>query len=124
MNEELQGVTIARACGWKDVEKRILCEGTGMDCYVWSSGIIGLGGREIPNYLWDLNACVEFEIIIAENGMTDKFLCELSGIVTEKTCWKVSEANHWACATATAAQRAEAFLRVMGLWLDSSKGDK
>lgn len=120
MNEELQRITIARACGWKDVEKRILCEGTGMDCYVWSSGIIGLGGREIPNYLWDLNACVEFERIILAEGREHQYLQRLNEAVKNdgKICWKVSEADHFACATATAAQRCEAFLRTMDLWVE------
>lgn len=119
MNEELQRVTIARECGWNDVELRLVCEGTGMDHHVWSSGIIGLGGREIPDYLGNLNACVEFEIIIAENGKANRFLCKLSEVVTGQICWKVSEADHWACATATAEQRSEAFLRTMELYVES-----
>ena len=121
MTEETQRVVIARECGWADVELRLYNEGTGMDHHVWTSGVLGRGGREIPDYLRDLNACREFEVIIAENGKADRFLCKLSEIVTGKTCWKISEANHWECATATAAERAEAFLRVMGIWVDSSE---
>lgn len=118
MNEELQRVVIARECGWKDVEKRILCEGTGMDCYVWSSGIIGLGGREIPDYLWDLNAAQAMEFWLSDKSPgKDK---DGNALPSDRARYRmmlcVVTMNQGGPISATAAKRAEAFLRTVSKW--------
>lgn len=128
MNEELQRVVIARECGFEDVEKRIICEGTGMDCWVWSSGIIGLGGREIPDYLRDLNAMHKAEKTLVTTGRWIEYVkCLAKLTYVNKTVWETSVRysngdmdavfhDLSSIVRATAAQRAEAFLRTVGKW--------
>lgn len=116
MTPEAQWKAVAAALGWTDLwlapvgdlraEPELLGRQKPSDSY-WP----------VPDYLGDLNRSWDFEGIIEKKKRTDRFLRELSGITTDKACWKISEANHWACATATAAQRAEAFLRAMDLWV-------
>jgi hypothetical protein len=110
MNKEKQRIAIAEACGivgpfdnrWiKEYEEE------GGDAY----GFTGFEKGElvfIPDYLQDLNAMHE-----AENTLSvrDKqgYISILRNICTVAGCWPE---------TATAAQRARAFLETLGLWED------
>lgn len=119
MSPEAQLKTIAAALDWTDLwmapvgdlraEPQLLGRPKPSDSY-WP----------VPDYLGNLNACAEFENILKEMGeeKCKEYLCKLDSVITGQTCWKVSEADHFLCATATAAQRAEAFLRVMDLWVE------
>ena len=113
MNEDLQRVMIARECGWKDVELRLYNEGTGMDSYIWTSGILGQGGREIPDYPRDLNAMHEAEQYLHEKNPTQYWF--YADIALKSVVWK-NGAPGVAYQCASAAQRAEAFLRAVSKW--------
>lgn len=111
MSPESQRITIAEACGYKDIARRVICEGTGMDTWVLSSGVIGMGGREIPDYLHDLNAMHEAERALGLHSLNNRaweYRMKLGGLVL------LPPLDH----AATAAQRAEAFLRTLGKWED------
>ena len=129
MTPKAQWMAIAAAVGWKNLKwiESPRDEVTGEDGQffgLWADNPEwGKDSRRrvtVPDYLGDLNCAWGFERVIEEAGKTREYLCKLSGITTDKACWKISEADHWACATATAAQRAEAFLRVMDLWAEDS----
>jgi hypothetical protein len=115
MNPEQQRIAIAEACGWNDIALRIIAEGTGMDQRVWCSGTISQGGRELPNYLNDLNAMHEAEKTLTKANWGG-YAAELYRI-TDAHNHGISPNHHWlAVAFSTAAQRAEAFLRTIGKW--------
>jgi len=123
MSPKKQWMAIAAALGWKNlkfIESHDEVSGETQFFGLWADNPEWPkhSSRRItvPDYLGDLNCSWSFKSLVEEKGKIDKFLCELSGIVTDKVCWKVSEADHWACTTATAAQYAEAFLRAMDLW--------
>ena len=87
MNPEQQRIAIAEACGWKIGYR---------DPEAW---------HPLPDFLHDLNAMHE-----AEKVLTNEQL--------EVYCNILHKPNHgvyWAI-HATAAQRAEAFLRTIGKW--------
>lgn len=118
MTEELQRVTIARECGWKDVELRLYNEGAGMDAHIWTSGIIGRGGREIPDYLWDLNAANLMEMSLSDKSPgKDK---DGNALPSDRARYRVMlcliTMNQGGPISATAAKRAEAFLRTVSKW--------
>ncbi len=74
--------------------------------------------RHIPDYLDDLNAMHE-AMAHLEPDQVDQFAAELSGIVLEnreKYWWDLTSNEVGHVANATAAQRAEAFLRTIGKW--------
>ena len=118
MSPEAQLRAIAAALGWTDLwmapvgdlraEPQLLGRPKPSDSY-WP----------VPDYLGDLNRACEFEKVIEDNALGHDYLCELHEAIWGKRCWKVSEADHFTCATATAAQRAKSFLRAMDLWVDS-----
>ncbi len=117
MSPKAQLMAIAAALGWTDLwtapvgdlraEPELLGRPKQSDSY-WP----------VPDYLGDLNCSREFEGVIAAEGREEEYLRRLSeeGRGDGRICFKVSEADHWACATATASQRAESFLRAMDLW--------
>jgi len=113
MNPEQQRIAIAEACGWNDIALRIIAEGTGMDQRVWCSGTISQGGRELPNYLNDLNA-----MHCAEEMLADDQWVEYRENIRTVVLGPVRYVSQWCKADihSTAAQRAEAFLRTIGKW--------
>lgn len=122
MNEDLQRVVIARECGWNDVELRLHNESTGMDAYIWSSGVLGRGGREIPDYLWDLNAANLMEMSLSDKSPgKDK---DGNALPSDRARYRVMlcliTMNQGGPISATAAKRAEAFLKAKYLWRDTS----
>lgn len=128
MNEDLQRVVIARECGWKDVGLRLYNEGTGMDAYIWTSGVLGRGGREIPDYTRDLNAMSEAEKTLVTTGRWIEYTkCLAKLTYVNKTVWETAVRysngdmdavfhDLSSIVRATAAQRAEAFLRAVSKW--------
>jgi hypothetical protein len=111
MNPEEQRIAIAQACGWKLTE-------------VWTGELFGKPRgeqgpfREVPDYLNDLNAMHEAErhIETASDQMTySAEILKAMGLnvsieddINVDYCWH-------AC-RATAAQRAEAFLKTLNPW--------
>ena len=98
MNKEKQRIAIAEACGWEP-----LPEG-----HFHPDNPIG---QTMPNYLNDLNAMHEAEKTLTHEQRIDHM--EWLGMCPDDYGHKV-----WAYVHATAAQRAEAFLRTIGKWED------
>jgi hypothetical protein len=102
MTPELQRIKIAEACGWTDFS-RAKHEGAiqygrkPLSCY---------DSWEVPDYLNDLNAMHE-----AEKTLDDDLDLDYSENLEIVTGGDMSKYR-----SATAAQRAEAFLRTIGKW--------
>ena len=103
MTPEQQRIKIAEACGWFYIDK----------CWHFPNGAKATadgGPSDVPNYPADLNAMHE-----AEKVLTDNQLDEMAGHLgasEDEFVWKT-----WrVLLRATAAQRAEAFLKTLGLW--------
>jgi hypothetical protein len=129
MNKEKQRIAIAEACGWKDVKytyhEEVDIENRSI---IHWSGLTGIPPEfihyenriKIPDYLTDLNAIHE-AMAHLEPDQVNQFAAELSGIVLEnreKYWWDLTSNEVGHVANATAAQRAEAFLRTVGKWED------
>lgn len=104
MSPEKQRITIAEACGWINIGPIGWMDKDGND---WNI---------LPDYLTDLNAMHEAEKLLEDIDQEGEYLCQLETIVTGRKCWKISEANIAALWMATAAQRAEAFLKTLDKW--------
>ena len=118
MNPEAQRIAIAEACGWKYVEgldvPSLSYSGARKcgDCWVCPKRGAGYGEYEPPNYLTNLNAMREAEDTLT----TDQLVQQAEWI---GACSSEMHVKAWVILLrATAAQRAEAFLRVIGKWQD------
>ena len=98
MSPDSQRIAIAEACG-------IVSKDKWGSLYKTPRGIL----RDCPDYLADLNAMHE-----AEKQLNPIQAAEYARILTS-IAWQ-SEQPVFAPMTATAAQRAEAFLRTLNLW--------
>ena len=96
MNPEQQRIAIAEACEWKQIP-----DGR------WK--LDEKVEQFLPDYLNDLNAMHE-----AENVLTNEQWWLFVEFLTEIRGGGVA-----LCISATAAQRAEAFLRTIGKWVES-----
>ena len=105
MTEEAQRIAIAEACGWTEISD-------------WGAG--GINGKHptgpwvevIPDYLNDLNAMHEVEKMLT-NRQKEKYL----DILSDFTEGRRDTSYVWHDTVfATAAQRAEAYLRTIGKW--------
>ena len=114
MKTEQQRIAIAEACGWVDcifIESLGLCKGKHENSRVqYDSGHLSL-----PDYLNDLNAMREAEKVL--------LIDDQQRVYVDTLVWLNNGGNssirfhgRWAAATATATQRAEAFLRTIGKW--------
>ena len=120
MKPEAQRIAIAEACGW--VHHPIEAVGAQAQIFdgrVWfrhpNSNTIACP-RDLPDYLSDLNAMHEAELTLTED-FREEYLYQL-GIVAKTNTHSDYMKNLWLGTTATASQRAEAFLRTLGLWKD------
>jgi hypothetical protein len=106
MDKDEQRIAIAEACGWTDISN-----GLGYD---------PLDKREyknhqwLPDYLSDLNAMHEAETTLELPG-ADTIQVQLNAYAQWLQRLSIAAGNHYTF-QATAAQRAEAFLRTLGLW--------
>lgn len=104
MNPEKQRIAIATACGLQNVAPVIVqnVKHPGDDITVGISSDSGW----IPNYLNDLNAMQQVQEVL-KGGMRSTYDAELTLICSRdyNFIWE-----------STASQRAEAFLRTLGLW--------
>lgn len=94
MTEQQQRIAIAEACGWES-----------------SAPDWGGERHNCPDYLNDLNAMHEAEKVLTRPQFED-YICELSFLTSNN---KTSSPYKWTV-VATAAQRAEAFLKTLNLW--------
>jgi len=101
MKSEKQRIAIAEACGWVGVQQDAECKLVGINP--------NNDPERIPDYLNDLNAMHEAEKVI------DDYMGYVSNLYSV-----VRQSNGWAVEisviTATATQRAEAFLKTLNLW--------
>lgn len=108
MNKEEQKIAIAEACGWEyveglDVPSLSYSGATSCaDCWVCPKRGAGYGEYEPPNYLTNLNAMHE-----AEKMLTADQWYEYDRLMPLRDPQKMH---------ATAAQRAEAFLKAIKKW--------
>jgi hypothetical protein len=100
MTPEQQRIAIAEACGYKRGENK----NCPYDYWYKSDGIV-YRSCDLPNYLNDLNAMHEAEKILLSkfDNWHTPYLRELSR-------------KAYPPFTATASQRAEAFLKTLNLW--------
>jgi hypothetical protein len=96
MSPDKQNIAIAQACG-------VVSKDHWGALYKTEQGY----ARDCPDYLNDLNAMHEAEKVLDYNQMNRYQNIELSRFVRTGTTW---------ICRATAAQRAEAFLRTVGKW--------
>lgn len=108
MTNEQINIAIAEACGWKYVNN----ETHAPDGSFWRSK-----GLEIPDYCNDLNAMHEAEKVLTikqKQRYATALSNDLSDSAPTDSCYTVwSDTIH-----ATAAQRAEAFLKTINKWED------
>lgn len=108
INTEQQRIAIAEACGWR-IKRRDI---TGFN--VWEpdaklpAQLSNNLENKIPNYLNDLNAMHD-----AENVLTNEQWWLFVEFLTEIRGGGVA-----LCISATAAQRAKAFLKTLSLWTE------
>lgn len=115
MSPEQQRIKIAEACGWTNIS--LMPYGSGSGTYLVPKGYKdGIGPTIIPHYLKDLNAMHEAEktLEIGPLGLYLRILADQSPYNGGHS-WTFGYAKS---ITATAAQRAEAFLRTLNLWTE------
>ena len=125
MKPEEQRIAIAEACGWKHNNGEKPNYGGTYRQAGWTSpnGVFIASTWEtktasgIPDYLNDLNACHEMETVLTREQQK-VYEVVLREVVSGKSgFWYVPHACEvFAVAHATAAQRAESFLRTIGKW--------
>ena len=106
MTPEAQRIAIAEACGWKTTSDSPNWAYYRPDGRGWNG--------ELPDYLNDLNAMHE-----AEKVLTDEQDLEYSEVLEQVVGARFNSNNGEdmrRLRSATAAQRAEAFLRTVGKW--------
>jgi hypothetical protein len=116
MTQEEQRVSIAEACGWKNVAPRIVKnvkhQGDDITVGIWSDN------GWIPDYLNDLNAMHEAEDFLFPVEISDLYSPDL---VKEYASYlpHMCIGHPGGAMRATASQRAEAFLRTIGKWKEA-----
>jgi hypothetical protein len=109
MNPEEQRIAIAEACGWTEIGViDYLCgiHPQMLNAKAYDGSPLTLPIWEIPDYLNDLNAMHEAEKVFADDDLFRGYEAQLDKVVPMSERWIF----------ATAAQRAEAFLRTLNLW--------
>ena len=123
INQQIN-IAIAKACGWKKMNwNEATVYGSATHGFrVWKSkhqdsimSYKGRAGERIPDYLNDLNAMHEAEKILTHDQQV-QFSVELGKLTTSHLPSSRAAWMDFAIAHATAAQRAEAFLRTIGKW--------
>lgn len=120
MTELEQRIAIAEACGF------VPCGEDRLGFWYWPRGFPTVSSRpyaefhELPDYPNDLNAMHEAEKSL--KGSKDEEYSELSEY-QEQLYMDTHNVYEIDCIRATARQRAEAFLRTLGLWHSRSFGN-
>ncbi len=106
-----QRIRIAEACGWTMQPIGLMKKGD-----AWAVPETKHGHSCIPDYLSDLNAMHEAEGVLT-NGQREAFCIALADICNRFA--DTTAKDGFCFIHATAAQRAEAFLRCLGKWTDA-----
>ena len=114
MTEEQQRIAIAEACGWV---------ADGPDKTFFRQEGVGLPTMSLPDYLHDLNACHEMEKTLRGKTVDEQYLpCVYEDLLSDIVAGGPENLRStWMSVTATASQRAEAFLRTIGRWNDTTE---
>ncbi len=120
MTPDAQRIAIAEACGYKRAKDFVGWE----DPRVWTkNGKHRYFAEQLPDYLTNLNAMHEAEERFNNSYDSDRHASILAEIVLGfPVLTGEITLNKWSLqriARATAAQRAEAFLRTIGKWEDA-----
>lgn len=117
-NDEIN-IAIAKACGWTDIGKYDPFRGISPQ---WKGVTAYDGGKidppiwDIPDYCNDLNAMHETEMVLYEKDRNPKkYTQQLKIAICRQAGVKKAQMDFDICITATARQRAEAFLRTLNL---------
>jgi hypothetical protein len=108
MSDVQINIAIAEACGFYKEKPW----SNGSECWGHKDYPPHVGFEEIPDYCNDLNAMHEAEKILSDESHAD-YACELVKTIRQNGEWFES-------VSATAAQRAEAFLRTINYWKGGS----
>lgn len=120
MTEEQINIAIAESLGWRRVK-------TDIEVFVFppnSKSGIGYLTKDLnhprilgflPNYAGDLNATNEMENALTDPGDFCAYAEELCKVVSRRK----TDGPTYASVSATARQRAEAYLRTIGKWVQS-----
>ena len=112
MNPEAQRIAIAEACGWTECHAATKTPHGFFEAYGRKKLLCGSRKHErLPDYLNDLNAMHEAENILQHYGVFVDQLAKIMGQPRQSIM----------LVNATAAQRAEAFLRTLGKWEEGTK---
>ena len=119
MTPEQQRIAIAEFCGWKwdgrftvlDPNGKRLCSRDGEEGLTWKQACLQ---KKIPDYLNDLNAMHEAWLKLPPSEK-ERFESELYSIVIGQGEYSRNDDAGW-ITNATAAQRAEAFIKTLNLW--------
>jgi hypothetical protein len=129
MNIDKQQIAIAEYCGWKEIGKSGVYQNTdkGINgCMPYGEvhkkrikmKLPGANSFLVPDYLNDLNAIHEALQYLKDNYTSQdfqkaRFINHLENIVSSEV---PNSGWSFALTTATAAQKAEAFLKTIGKW--------
>ena len=111
MTAEAQRIAIAEACGYTQEEPWL----NGRDCWSHKDHPPHMGFDAITDYLNDLNAIHEAVKSLPQNLMPRYFACLCNVVSGSLSLYGYSKATE-----ATAAQRAEAFLKTLDKWTDDN----
>ena len=109
MNKEQQRIAIAEACGFGPYDCYDLIDG-----HLYGSDYGRIGRTKLPDYLNDLNAMHRVENTLSVEQKY-KYVCILREMTAGITM------PEYGCTFTTAEQRAEAFLRTLGLWRETNE---
>jgi hypothetical protein len=114
MNKEEQWIAIAEACGWKETEPWL----NGTRCFEIKGSVAGYALDDIPDYVNDLNAMHEATMSqSARPSFWQPFHQHLwHAVERDRKAHGAGLTTPVDVACATAAQRAEAFLKTIGKW--------
>ena len=114
MTPEAQRIAIAEACGFTNVHPVIIRNVTGCG----DDRQCGIASDQgwLPDYLSDLNAMHEAENVLTVGQKENDFQTHLNDVVARDRDGLTLGLLTYLSVHATAAQRAEAFLRTLGLW--------
>lgn len=114
MTDQEINIAIAEACGWeREVVHDELCN---EDFQAWKrDGRRLLTPMGLPDYCHDLNAMHEAESVLSVSERST-FMDKLDDSVPLLDVDQNVNYSEWHLCHSTARQRAEAFLRVKGLW--------
>ena len=115
MNDNKQRIAIAEACGWIKNDHYEDGFGSGERLVTGWDDNRGIFFRQLPDYLNDLN---EMNTVLCNHLQATErtdYLDQLALVIQRKHRMATIA---WLCVTASASEKAEAFLRTLNLWTD------